>query len=72
MDAGGAHIPVSGGDDMDPSLAGGFRVIYDRETPFELRIQVRFARNKPVSLAGHIVVLLYYAMNDPLAGQLAR
>ncbi|KAF1330801.1 Spindle assembly protein, partial [Globisporangium splendens] len=69
MDTGGVHIPVSGGDDMDPSLgktwggwiefsldlcvlrmqltilviwlmtAGGFRVIYDRETPFELRIQ---------------------------------
>lgn len=74
----GAHIPVTGGDDMDPSLgesallklycwlsfiinalenecslthrfafdsrltAGGFRVIYDRETPFELRIQVRY------------------------------
>lgn len=73
----GIHIPVTGGDDMDPSLgesallkpycclsfitlesecslthrftpdsrmtAGGFRVIYDRETPFELRIQVRYA-----------------------------
>ncbi|CCI40175.1 unnamed protein product [Albugo candida] len=24
---------------MDPSLVGGFRVIYDRETPLELRIQ---------------------------------
>ncbi|KUF95113.1 hypothetical protein AM588_10010099 [Phytophthora nicotianae] len=35
-----AHVPVSSTDEMDPSLAGGFRVIYDRETPFELRIQI--------------------------------
>ncbi|KAF4036761.1 Centriolar protein SAS N-terminal [Phytophthora infestans] len=34
-----AHVPVSTTDELDPSLAGGFRVIYDRETPFELRIQ---------------------------------
>ncbi|ETV99780.1 hypothetical protein H310_07827 [Aphanomyces invadans] len=26
-------------DDVDPSIAGGYRVVYDRETPFELRIQ---------------------------------
>ncbi|KAH9127547.1 hypothetical protein LEN26_008702 [Aphanomyces euteiches] len=26
-------------DDIDPSIAGGYRVVYDRETPFELRIQ---------------------------------
>lgn len=32
-------MPVAGGDDIDPSLIGGYRVIYDRETPFELRIQ---------------------------------
>ena len=25
-------------DEMDPSLAEGHRVIYDREVPFELRI----------------------------------
>eukprot|EP00644_Phytophthora_capsici_P006262 jgi/Phyca11/549442/estExt2_Genewise1Plus.C_PHYCAscaffold_320263 len=37
--SGDAHVPVSSTDDLDPSLAGGFRVIYDRETPFELRIQ---------------------------------
>ncbi|KAG6611600.1 Spindle assembly protein [Phytophthora cinnamomi] len=36
---GDAHVPVSSTDELDPSLAGGFRVIYDRETPFELRIQ---------------------------------
>ncbi|KAF1794416.1 hypothetical protein GQ600_10554 [Phytophthora cactorum] len=36
---GEAHVPVSSTDELDPSLAGGFRVIYDRETPFELRIQ---------------------------------
>jgi hypothetical protein len=41
--AAGIHIPVVGGDDIDPSLVGGFRVIYDRETPFELRIQVSTA-----------------------------
>ncbi|KAJ0402909.1 hypothetical protein ATCC90586_006031 [Pythium insidiosum] len=34
-----SHVPVVGADDIDPSLVGGFRVIYDRETPFELRIQ---------------------------------
>ena len=26
-------------EDMDPSLSGGHRVIYDREVPFELRVQ---------------------------------
>ena len=26
-------------DDMDPSLAGGHRAIYEREVPFELRVQ---------------------------------
>jgi len=26
-------------DDMDPSLSGGHRVIYEREVPFELRVQ---------------------------------
>ena len=26
-------------DEMDPSLAEGHRIIYDREVPFELRIQ---------------------------------
>eukprot|EP00350_Pseudokeronopsis_sp_OXSARD2_P002662 CAMPEP_0170544068 /NCGR_PEP_ID=MMETSP0211-20121228/2965_1 /TAXON_ID=311385 /ORGANISM="Pseudokeronopsis sp., Strain OXSARD2" /LENGTH=42 /DNA_ID= /DNA_START= /DNA_END= /DNA_ORIENTATION= len=25
-------------DEMDPSLAEGHRIIYDREVPFELRI----------------------------------
>ena len=25
--------------DMDPSIADGYRVIYDREVPFELRLQ---------------------------------
>ncbi|GLD94223.1 hypothetical protein PINS_up002834 [Pythium insidiosum] len=34
-----SHVPVVAADDIDPSLVGGFRVIYDRETPFELRIQ---------------------------------
>ena len=24
---------------MDPSLQGGYQIIYDREAPFELRIQ---------------------------------
>jgi hypothetical protein len=33
------HVPVVSVEDRDPSLVGGFRVIYDRETPFELRIQ---------------------------------
>ena len=28
-------------EDMDPSVADGYRVIYDREVPFELRVQVR-------------------------------
>ena len=27
-------------EDMDPSVADGYRVIYDREVPFELRVQV--------------------------------
>ncbi|DAZ95108.1 TPA: hypothetical protein N0F65_009739 [Lagenidium giganteum] len=36
---GSGNIPVHHMDDMDPSLASGYRVIYDRETPFELRIQ---------------------------------
>ena len=26
-------------EEMDPSIADGYRVIYDRETPFELRLQ---------------------------------
>ena len=26
-------------EEMDPSLSGGHRVIYDREVPFELRVQ---------------------------------
>ncbi len=26
-------------EEMDPSLADGYKVIYDREVPFELRIQ---------------------------------
>ena len=26
-------------DDMDPSLSGGHRVVYEREVPFELRVQ---------------------------------
>ena len=26
-------------EEMDPSVADGFRVIYDREVPFELRLQ---------------------------------
>ena len=26
-------------EDMDPSVADGYRVIYDREVPFELRVQ---------------------------------
>jgi hypothetical protein len=25
--------------EMDPSVADGYRVIYDREVPFELRLQ---------------------------------
>ena len=25
--------------EMDPSIADGYRVIYDREVPFELRLQ---------------------------------
>ena len=26
-------------EEMDPSIADGYRVIYDRECPFELRVQ---------------------------------
>ena len=26
-------------EEMDPSIADGYRVIYDREAPFELRLQ---------------------------------
>ncbi|KAG5183345.1 hypothetical protein JKP88DRAFT_181863 [Tribonema minus] len=26
-------------EDMDPSVADGFRIVYDREVPFELRVQ---------------------------------
>jgi hypothetical protein len=27
-------------DEMDPSLADGYRTIYDREVPFEIRNQI--------------------------------
>ena len=26
-------------EDLDPSVQGGFQVVYDREVPFELRVQ---------------------------------
>ena len=29
----------SGIEELDPSIADGYRVIYDREVPFELRVQ---------------------------------
>ena len=32
-------------DDMDPSIAGGHKAVYDREVPFELRVQQ--AENAP-------------------------
>ena len=34
-----AQFDFSAIEEMDPSLSGGHRVIYDREVPFELRVQ---------------------------------
>ena len=34
-----AAVDFASIEEMDPSVADGFRVIYDREVPFELRLQ---------------------------------
>ncbi|CAM9223061.1 unnamed protein product [Phaeothamnion confervicola] len=34
-----ANIDFSGIDELDPSTADGFKCVYDREVPFELRVQ---------------------------------
>jgi hypothetical protein len=41
-DAAGDAVPsdFSAIEDLDPSIADGSHVVYDRETPFELRLQV--------------------------------
>ena len=39
-DLGGGSFDFTSVEDMDPSTADGFRVIYDREVPVELRLQV--------------------------------
>ena len=37
--AASAAVDFASIEEMDPSVADGFRVIYDREVPFELRLQ---------------------------------
>ena len=37
--ASNAAVDFASIEEMDPSVADGFRVIYDREVPFELRLQ---------------------------------
>ncbi|EQC34805.1 hypothetical protein SDRG_07610 [Saprolegnia diclina VS20] len=52
-------------DDIDPSLAGGYRVVYDRETPFELRIQTDNAPQQVGTLeAIKVKILLLGDEND--------
>jgi len=41
--------------ELDPSVADGYRVIYDREVPFELRLQEVSERTCLCVIAKHLV-----------------
>ena len=52
-------------EDMDPSVADGYRVIYDREVPFELRVQESADSPQQVgTLEATKVKILLYGEDD--------
>ena len=54
-------------EDMDPSVADGYRVIYDREVPFELRVQESADSPQQVGTleATKVKILLYGEDESP-------
>jgi len=54
---------------MDPSLIDGYRVIYDREVPFELRLQDGVSKPMEVGTleAIRVKIMIQGANDDPSA-----